>query len=75
LKKYPLGLVSASVEGSPTIPRAEEEMIQVDEREQIRRAYFVEQQGMRRIARELGHSRRTIRKALASAEPDPADLA
>lgn len=46
-------------------------MIQVDEREQIRRAYFVEQQSVRRIARELGHSRPTIRKALTSAEPEP----
>lgn len=45
-------------------------MIQVDEREQIRRAYFVEQQSVRRIARDLGHSRPTIRKALTSAEPD-----
>lgn len=43
-------------------------MIQVDEREQIRRAYFVEQQSVRRIARELGHSRPTIRKALTSAD-------
>jgi hypothetical protein len=49
-------------------------MIQVDEREQTRRAYFVEQQSVRRIARELGHSRPTIGKALTSAEPEPCRL-
>ncbi len=43
-------------------------MISVDEREQIRRAYFIENKSIRRIARELGHSRKTVRKALESAE-------
>ncbi len=45
-------------------------MIKVDETERIRRAYHVEHQSIRQIAQELGHSRRTIRKALASAEPE-----
>jgi transposase len=44
-------------------------MIQVEEREQIRRAYFVEHKSIRAIARELKHSRRTVREALHSAEP------
>jgi len=45
-------------------------MIKVDEKEQIRRAYHVEGQSIRQIAREQGHTRRTVRKALASAEPE-----
>ena len=44
-------------------------MIQVEDREQIRRAYFVEGKSIRQIARELGHSRPTVRQAIESAEP------
>ncbi|HEX9597219.1 MAG TPA: IS21 family transposase, partial [Anaerolineales bacterium] len=44
-------------------------MIQVEEREQIRRAYFVKHKSIRAIARELKRSRRTVRQALQSAEP------
>jgi transposase len=44
-------------------------MIQVEDREVIRRAYYTENKSVRRIARELGHSRKTVRKAIASAEP------
>lgn len=44
-------------------------MITVAERETIRRAYFVEGKSIRQIARELHHSRRTVEKALESAEP------
>jgi transposase len=47
----------------------EEEMISVEDREKIRRAYFIEGQSIRQIARELGHSRKTVRKAIESAEP------
>jgi transposase len=43
-------------------------MISVEKRERIRRAYFVEEKSIRQIARELSCSRRTIRKAIASAE-------
>jgi transposase len=43
-------------------------MIQVEDREQIRRAYFVEHKSLRAIGRELRHSRMVIREALASAE-------
>ena len=44
-------------------------MIKVDERERIRRAYYVEEKSIRQIARELQHSRETVKKALKSAEP------
>jgi transposase len=44
-------------------------MIQVEEREAIRRANFVEHKSIRAIARELKHGRDVIREALASAEP------
>ena len=45
-------------------------MNKVDEKEHIRRAHYVEYKSIRQIARELGHSRETVRKALASAEPE-----
>jgi transposase len=44
-------------------------MISVNDRESIRRAYFVEHKSIREIAKEKGHSRKTVRKALESAEP------
>lgn len=46
---------------------AEGEMIQVDERERVRRAYFVEQMSMRQIAKEMGHSRHTVKSAIEAA--------
>ena len=42
-------------------------MIQVDQKETIRRLYFIKRHSVRRIAKELGHSRKTIRKAIADA--------
>lgn len=45
-------------------------MIKVDEREKIRRAYFLEGQSVRQIAREQGHSRTTVKKAIGSAEEE-----
>jgi transposase len=48
---------------------AEEDMINVEQREKIRRAYFVEEKSIRQIARELKCSRPTVRKAIASAAP------
>jgi len=44
-------------------------MISVEDRERIRRAYFIEDKSIRQIARELRHSRKTVRKAIESAEP------
>lgn len=44
-------------------------MIKVDQREKIRRAYFIESKSIRQIARELRHSRDTVKQAIESAEP------
>ena len=41
-----------------------EEMITVDQKEIIRREYFLNRKSMREIARELRHGRAVIRKAL-----------
>jgi transposase len=43
-------------------------MLQVEDREEIRRAYFTEGKSMRRIAEDLHHSRDTVRNAITSAE-------
>ena len=45
-------------------------MISVADREKIRRAYFIEKQSLRQIARELHVARKTIHKAITSAEAD-----
>jgi transposase len=39
-------------------------MIQVDEKETIRRLYFIKRHSTRRIARERHHSRKTVKKAI-----------
>lgn len=39
-------------------------MLKVDEKEQIRRAYFIEGKSIRQIARERRHDRRTVRAAI-----------
>ncbi len=44
-------------------------MISVEQREKIRRAYFIEEKKIRKIAREFKCSRPTVRKAIASPEP------
>jgi transposase len=44
-------------------------MIKVEEREQVRRAYFIERKSLRQIARELKMARKTVRKAIEQAEP------
>ena len=43
-------------------------MLKVNKIERIRGAYYVDGKSMRWIEREYGHSWRTIKKALASAE-------
>ncbi len=45
-------------------------MIKVEEKERIRRAYYVEKKSVRQIARELKYARQTVRKAIRSAEPE-----
>ena len=42
----------------------------VDDYEKIRKAYYVEGMSIRAISRQLGHSRKVIRKALDHAEPE-----
>ncbi len=49
-------------------------MISVEKREQIRRAYYIENKTMRTIAKELHCSRDTVKKAIASAEGEPYTL-
>lgn len=44
-------------------------MIKVDEKEQIRRAFFLEGKTMRQIAKEFHHSRDTVKEALADPSP------
>jgi transposase len=46
-------------------------MIRVGEYEEIRRAYYLAHKSVRQIAREQGHSRRTVKKALRTSEPQP----
>ena len=42
----------------------------VDDYEKIRKAYYVERLSIRAISRQMGHSRKAIRKALDHAEPE-----
>ena len=42
-------------------------MIQVDEKERIRNAYYLQDRSILEIARYMGHSRKTVRKAIADA--------
>ncbi|MBM3157952.1 MAG: IS21 family transposase [Chloroflexi bacterium] len=42
-------------------------MIQVDQKENIRRLYFIKRHSIRQIAEELHHSRKTVRKAIVDA--------
>ena len=43
-------------------------MLEVEEREEIRRAYHIEGKRIREISRELGYARQTIRKAIAEVD-------
>src|SRR5512142_1460106 len=45
-------------------------MISVEDREKIRRAYFIDKKSLRQIAKELHVARKTVRKAIQSAEPE-----
>src|SRR3989442_10848856 len=44
-------------------------MIIMEDREAIRRAYYIEKKSIRQIAREQHHSRRTVAKAIKETEP------
>src|SRR5437899_10474228 len=66
-------LISAIVKVSspPTLAIGELEMITVEEREAIRRAYYLEGKSKRQIAREHNHSRKTLDKAVDNQPPQP----
>jgi hypothetical protein len=49
---------------SDILAKGVEEMITVDQKEIIRREYFLNRKSMREIARELHHGRAVIRKAI-----------
>ncbi len=44
-------------------------MITVEDKEEIRRLYYLEHRSVRWIARRLGHARKTVRQALADGNP------
>lgn len=44
-------------------------MVKVDEKERIRRAYFLQRKSIREISREFHHARRTVRKAIYDPAP------
>ena len=46
-------------------------MLQVEDYEEMRRAYFCDKMSIREIATQLHHGRNVVRKALADAEPRP----
>ncbi len=46
-------------------------MLKVDQKEQIRRAFFIEGESIRQIARERHHDRRTVRAAIRDASRLP----
>lgn len=49
-------------------------MLQVDDKEKIRRAFFLDNKSQRQIAQEFHHSRRTIAAALVNAKPSTYEL-
>ena len=44
-------------------------MVKVEEKERIRRAYFLQRKSIRQIAGEFHHARRTVRKAINDSAP------
>ncbi len=46
-------------------------MVKTQQHDQIRHAYFVEKKGIKQIARELHHSKTTVRRAIRSAAAEP----
>jgi len=59
------------VSKTPILAIGELEMITVEDREAIRRAYYLNRKSKRQIAREQGHSRKTIDKAVENLPPQP----
>ncbi len=44
-------------------------MLNVEDQERMRRAYYLEEKSIRRVAREQGHTRRTVKKAILATTP------
>jgi transposase len=49
-------------------------MISVEDRERIRRAYYLEHKSIRQVARDQGHSRKTVEKAISNEPSRPYQL-
>src|SRR5579871_4310845 len=66
-------MISAIVRGKTplTLAIGDLDMITVEEHEAIRRAYYVERKSKRQIARERGHSRKTVDKAVENRPAQP----
>src|SRR6266571_6020338 len=69
--QVPLLSAIVKVRSPPTLALGELEMITVEEREAIRRAYYLEGKSKRQIAREHSHSRKTVDKAVDNQPPRP----
>src|SRR5438034_207229 len=69
--QVPLMSAIVKVRSPPTLALGELEMITVEEREAIRRAYYLEGKSKRQIAREHSHSRKTVDKAVDNQPPQP----
>jgi len=61
--RYPTPLLVAVEPGLPLPPAG------IDKMERIRQAYFGERKGIKQIAREFHHSRKTVRKVIREHEP------
>src|SRR5260370_279426 len=68
---FPLFSAIVRVSKTPILAIGELEMITVEDREAIRRAYYLNRKSKRQIAREQGHSRKTIDKAVENLPPQP----
>jgi hypothetical protein len=69
----PLSPLLVALEPGPSLGRTgqvlpEPKMVKAEQMERIRQAYFVEGKGIKRIAREFHHCRRTVRKAIHQGE-------
>jgi hypothetical protein len=72
---YHLAYVSAIIKlkmllASSSERREQAMLLPVDERERIRRAYHIERKSIRQIARETGHCRDAIRRAIDEGPPE-----
>ena len=66
-KRTHLGRFSVTIRLVPVV--TEGEMLQVEDYEEMRRAYFCDEMSVREIAMKFHHGRNVVRKALAEAHP------